>query len=92
MLSGVTMIHSVVAAIPNHLQRQVGVQNMEKLQLGSVGSAHFQRERNGFLLRVHAVVCARVLDTADIVRDSDVSPTIGLSVGAVYNPSLWRSA
>ncbi len=35
-----------------------------------VGSAHFQRERNGALLRVHGVVCAKVLDTADIVRDA----------------------
>jgi NADPH2:quinone reductase len=32
-----------------------------------VGTAHFQRERNGALLRVLAVVCAKVLDTADIV-------------------------
>ena len=30
-------------------------------------SANFQRERNGALLRVHAVVCSKVLDTADIV-------------------------
>jgi hypothetical protein len=30
--------------------------------------AHFQRERNGALFRVHAVVCSKVLDTADIVR------------------------
>ena len=29
----------------------------------------FRRERNGALLRVHAVVCAKVLDTADIVRE-----------------------
>jgi hypothetical protein len=35
-----------------------------------VGSAHFQRERHGALLRVHAVVCAKVLDAADIVRDA----------------------
>jgi len=35
-----------------------------------VGSAHFQRERNGGLLQVHAVVCAKVLDTADIVREA----------------------
>jgi hypothetical protein len=35
-----------------------------------VGWAHFQRERNGALFRVHAVVCAKVLDTADIVREA----------------------
>jgi hypothetical protein len=33
-------------------------------------STLFPRERNGALLRVHAVVCAKVLDTADIVRDA----------------------
>src|SRR5580704_8104163 len=35
-----------------------------------VGSAHFQQERNGALLRVHAVVCVEVLDTADIVSET----------------------
>jgi hypothetical protein len=33
-------------------------------------AALFQLERNGALLRVHAVVCSKVLDTADIVRDA----------------------
>ena len=28
------------------------------------------RERNGALLRVHAVVCSKTLDTADIVREA----------------------
>jgi hypothetical protein len=32
--------------------------------------ALFQRERNGALLRVHAAVCSKLLDTADIVRDA----------------------
>jgi hypothetical protein len=35
--------------------------------VGWSGNSH--RERNGALLRVHAVLCSELLDTADIVRD-----------------------
>src|SRR6266404_6609492 len=38
-------------------------------------SATHQRERNGALLRVHAPVCSKSVDTADIVRDGDLTPT-----------------
>ncbi len=35
-----------------------------------VGTALFQLERNGALLRVHVAVCLKELDTADIVREA----------------------
>ena len=37
-------------------------------------SANQLLERNGALRRVHAIVCSKPLDTADIVRDDDVTP------------------
>jgi hypothetical protein len=38
-----------------------------------VGTALLPLERNGALLRVHAAVCSKELDTADIVREGDLS-------------------
>ena len=39
-----------------------------RASLGWNGNSH--RERNGALLRVHAEVCSKTLDTADIVREA----------------------
>jgi len=47
-----------------------------------VGTALLQLDRNGALLRVHAAVCSKELDTADIVRDAIYQQ------GAV-NSGLW---
>jgi len=42
--------------------------------------ALLQLERNGAaLFRAHGLVRSKVLDTADIVRDGDLSPTAGLA-------------
>ncbi len=50
-----------------------------------VGKRSLQRERNGALLRVHAAVCSKMLDTADIVRDGDVTPTTGDTTSTVLD-------